>query len=77
MIHSIKDEETGLTLNYSWDDQTGWSFTASGYATREERRAAVKASLKYWPKTPEKDKEHIEKNNNDILNFCKDFSNGI
>lgn len=76
MLHTVKDEETGLTLHYSWDEQTGWSFRVSGYSSREERRAAVKASLKHWPETPEKDKARIDKNNEDILKFCKDFSNG-
>lgn len=75
MIKNIEvvDEESGMVLKYNWNDKTGWSFTASGYYSREDRRKAVKLSLKYWPDTPEEDKERVDKNNQDILDFCRGF----
>jgi hypothetical protein len=69
----VKDEESGITLKYIWDEKTGWSFIGSGYSSREERRKAVKSSLKYWPEIPEEHKERIDKNNKDILEFTRGF----
>lgn len=69
----IIDEESGMVLKYNWDDKTGWAFTASGYSSREDRRKAVKLSLKYWPDIPEEHKERVDKNNQEILEFTRGF----
>jgi len=69
----VTDEESGIVLKYNWDDLTGWDFAGSGYSSVDERRKAVKLALKYWPETPEEYKEKIEKNNKDILDFCRSF----
>lgn len=73
MIKEVIDEESGIKLRYSWDDNTGWGFIVSGYSTNETRRQAAKIAHKHLPNVPEEHRERIEKNNKDIIDFCKGF----
>lgn len=79
MIKEVIDEESGIKLRYSWDDDTGWGFIVSGYSTNEARRQAAKIAHKHFPSVPEQHRERIErieKNNKEIVEFCRGFEHG-
>lgn len=71
MRKEIIDPETGIKLVYSWDDTSGWSFTVSGYASREEMHKAISICRKHWPETPSHLKEKIDKHNKELVEFCR------
>lgn len=68
--HSVVDEDSGLTLIYTFNEEFGWSFRVSGHP-EGRMREAILLSRKYWPETPDELREQIVDNNMKLLEVCR------